>query len=223
MSPAHSCDALPNPRRRTLVRLWPLALGALLLAAALQGWRHLPPTWRIQLDHEAVSFLTDAPVLLLGDSITYANGPLALCDAAVFNAAVPGARLKDVLSQGPRLAERVQPTQIVVAIGVNDAIMPHGSIEDWSAQYRSLVTALPASDLVLVEINPVDARFPLVARSFDQDFIARQNRVIRETAARSGARLVPAPAAAETFDGLHPDHAGAALWRARLTREACGR
>lgn len=225
MTDVHSSEAFSPRRRRISGRPWTsaalLASFILLTGALIFALTRLPPTWRIRMDHEVASFVTDAPVLLLGDSITYANGPMELCDEAVFNAAVPGAKLKDILNQGLRLAERVRPERVVVAIGVNDAMVPHTSIAHWTAQYRRLLASLAGADLVLVEVNPVDSRFPVVARSFDHAFIAQQNTVIRDLAARSGARLVPAPASSGTFDGLHPDDAGGAGWRERLAHAAC--
>lgn len=205
------------------MRWWkPMAL-ALVLIAAAYAVLHIPPTTRIRIRHEVQSFFTSAPVLMLGDSITYANAPAQLCDAEVFNAAIPGAKLADLLGQGVRVADRIRPPSVVVAIGVNDAIKPHISLEAWSAQLRQLLAQLRGAEITLVEINPVNASYPVVARYFDTDFIARQNAVIRDMAALSGARLVRAPQSSTTFDGLHPDDAGGVLWRQRLAQTACAR
>lgn len=217
---AHPSAARPRggaPRHWRLIALLTI-LATFAYAASL-----VPPTARIRIRHEAASFFTRAPVLLLGDSISHANGPARLCEQEVFNAAVPGAKLKDLLGQGVRLANRIHPRRVVVAVGVNDAIIPHIGIGEWTAQYRQLLTGLDGADITLVEINPVDARFPVVARSFDRSFIALQNAAIRDLAARSGARLVRAPSAVETGDGLHPDAAGGRLWRERLAQTACAR
>jgi lysophospholipase L1-like esterase len=221
MTHNHTCELhIPRPRRLS-ARAWKAGVLLAALVALAYAALHIPPTSRIWARHEVQSFLTTAPVLLLGDSISYASGPGRLCDGEVFNAAIPGAKLKDLLGQGTRIADRIRPAHVVVAIGVNDAIMPHLSIEEWTNQLRTLLAALAGADITLVEINPVDARFPVVARYFDQDFITRENAVIRELAALNGARLVPAPRTAETSDGLHPNTAGAVLWRDRLAHTAC--
>ncbi|MFG1418469.1 SGNH/GDSL hydrolase family protein [Xanthobacter sp. V0B-10] len=221
MTHAHASGASASRPRRLPFRLWPVLAALAALAAAAYGAHAIPPLSRIVTRHEAGSFLTDAPVALLGDSIAYANGPSRLCGEEVFNAAVPGARLKDLLGRGARIAERIHATRVVVAIGVNDAIQPHADIEEWTTQYRRLLDRITAPDITLVEINPVDPRFPVAAHLFDRDFIARQNAVIRALAAESGARLVSAPLSAQTEDGLHPNADGGILWRARLAREAC--
>lgn len=221
MSFVHLSRVLPSRTRRLSPRNWGFLAAAVALAIAGYGVLHLPILTRIRLHHEVKSFFTQAPVLLLGDSIAYADGPGGLCGEQVFNAAVPGARVADLLDQGVRIADRVRPQRVVLAIGVNDAIRGHLDLEKWSTRYRQLVASLHTGDLTLVEVNPVDMSFPSVARTFDPDLIAQQNAVIREVAAQNNAHLVKAPRTVETADGLHPDANGAVLWRARLAQTAC--
>lgn len=223
MTHAHArVPGAARSRRAAALRWMLIALPGALAALAV-AMLVLPAATRIHIRHEVGALFTHAPVLLLGDSISYANAPARLCDREVFNAAVPGAKLRDLLDHGPKLAERIQPRQVVVAVGVNDAVIPHIGIGAWTEQYRRLLAGLGGADLTLVEVNPVDARFPVVARSFDRSFIALQNAAIRELAARSGARLVRAPSSVETWDGLHPDAAGGLQWQDRLARAACAR
>ncbi|MEP9354707.1 SGNH/GDSL hydrolase family protein [Xanthobacter sp. KR7-65] len=196
---------------------------AVLLTAGLValGIGQLPQRTRVAFAAEVGARLASSPVLAIGDSIAYQAAPRTLCGEEVLNAAVPGDRISDLLERAPALAAHLKPARVVVAVGVNDSALPHPSIADWKASYRALLGALAGAELVLVEINPVDAsRSPYVER-LDAGFIAEQNAAIRELAAETGAVVVPAPRAAATNDGLHPTRAGAVLWRARLSAAAC--
>lgn len=196
---------------------------AALLAAAFAATlaiKQIPLRHRVQFRVEVLSHFSRAPVLVIGDSITYQAAPRSLCGAPVFNAAVPANRLDDLLADAPALAARMKPERVVVAIGVNDSASPRTGIAEWEAKYLTLLSFFEGSELVLVEINPVDARVGY-AGLLDHDFMARENAAIRAIAARTGARVVPAPAQSPTRDGLHPTSFGAALWRERLSATAC--
>lgn len=218
-----SCSALAPRALRPSPRHWKLIAAAVALVAAGYAAMHVPLVARIQIQHELKSFGTRAPVMILGDSIAYASSPQTLCGEEVFNAAVPGAGVADLLGQGVRLADRVQPRRVVVAIGVNDAARSRADLQKWAAEYRQLVMSLSSEDLTLVEVNPLDSSFPAMTRLFDTDFIAQQNAIIRTLAAETGAHLVRAPLTSETADGLHPNAGGTVLWRARLSQSACAR
>ncbi|MDI4655799.1 SGNH/GDSL hydrolase family protein [Xanthobacter autotrophicus] len=167
------------------------------------------------------ALVTGAPVLAIGDSITFQAAPSHLCGAKVINAGIPGDQIDDLLDRAPMYRRLAAPRQLVVAIGVNDARTGHMDIAAWSAKYRTLLGFFPKSALVLVEINPVDLGHPGYMPVHDRDFIASQNAAIRALAGESGARVVPAPGASPTMDGLHPDKAGVVLWQQRLAAVAC--
>lgn len=211
--------------RRALAWLWlkaswrMLASGALLLVAVLVI-HGIPLRERVRMEAKLLSNFTRAPVLMVGDSITYEAAPAHLCGARVFNAAVPGDRIADLLSDAPDYSARLPAARVVVvAVGVNDAWPNHKDLPTWISEYRALLALYAGRELLLVEINPADpAR---LARKLDADFIAAANAAIRQIAAETGARVVPAPEAALTRDGLHPSPAGTALWRDRLSAAAC--
>lgn len=210
--------------RRLAGRLpWRLLLTLGIVAGAVAiGVSHIPPRERLRLEAKLGSFFTTAPVLLVGDSISRQAGPGALCGAQVFNAAVPGDRVADLVADAPAYAARLTATQtVVIAVGANDAWPSHRDLEGWAADYRRLVALYAGRELVLVEINPPDMSVPMFVKLLDLDFIAGANAAIRAIAAETGARLVPAPARAPTRDGLHPTPAGIELWRSRLTQAAC--
>jgi len=198
-----------------------LVAGAAAALAAGTAVSHMPMRDRVRIEATIRSNFTRAPVLAIGDSITYEAAPGHLCGARVFNAAVPGDRLSDLLAEAPDFAVRLAPERVVIAIGINDSLPPHPDIAQWADDYRTLVALFAGRDLVLVEINPVDPRISSFVTQLDQDFIQRANAVIRDIAAETGAHVVPAPREVITRDGLHPTPAGAALWRARLSEAAC--
>lgn len=213
--------AARRPWRRLSSRLYG-ALAAAVLALAAGMWvSHMPMRERVRIEAKLASNFTRAPVLAIGDSITFEAAPRHLCGARVFNAAVPGDGLADLIADAPDFAVRLAPQRVVIAIGVNDSARPDADVEVWAEDYRTLVALFAGRDLVLVEINPVDpARSPDIAL-LDQAFIRRANAAIRAIGAEVGARVVPAPAQSITRDGLHPTLAGAFLWRARLAEAAC--
>ncbi len=194
-------------------------LFAVILAVILV--ERIPRATAIRAEVAIESHFSDAPVVLLGDSIAYGAGPASLCGQPVFNAAVPRSTVRDVLSDGPPVVARIQPKAVVVAIGVNDAVLPKESVDTWKQRYLALLAKLAPAHPILVEINPIDETYPNRNRLYDRAYMARQNVALREIATQTGAQLVPAPTHALTFDGLHPSPAGAALWRDRLSRVAC--
>jgi lysophospholipase L1-like esterase len=213
---------LPGIRRLARNVPWRVLTAAAIVGAAAYAASQIPLRQRLRLQAHLTAMFTQAPVLLVGDSITYQAGPAQLCGAEVFNAAVPGDRVADLVADAPDYARNLAATQVVIAVGVNDAWPNHRDLADWIADYRRLVAHYAGRQLVLVEISPPDMSMPLFVKRLDFGFIAGANAAIRAIAAETGARLVPAPVRVQTRDGLHPTPAGAELWRARLTMAACG-
>ncbi|MFG1346209.1 SGNH/GDSL hydrolase family protein [Xanthobacter autotrophicus DSM 431] len=218
-----ACRAIGLAAVRPLPRLplWWLAVAAVALAVPV-ATHDISLRDRVRLEAKIRSNFAHAPVLMVGDSITYQAAPTQLCGETVFNAAVPGDRIADLLGDAPDYSARLAETRrVVVAVGVNDAWPRHKDLESWIADYRALVSLYAGRDLVLVEINPADPRLSRMMRKLDTGFIAGANAAIRQIAAETQARVVPAPPEVLTSDGLHPTPAGAAQWRDRLSAAAC--
>ncbi|MCG5234568.1 SGNH/GDSL hydrolase family protein [Xanthobacter oligotrophicus] len=204
-------------------RLWlmrALAVGG-IVGLTLVLWHRIPLHTRMIWQSYRAALITGAPVLALGDSITFQAAPSHLCGTKVLNSGIPGDQIDDLLARAPMFSRLATPRQVVVAIGVNDARTGHMDIGDWAAKYRTLLGYFPKSALVLVEVNPVDLGNPRYLPVHDRDFIASQNAAIRVLARETDARVVTAPGVAPTMDGVHPDKAGVELWRQRLAAVAC--
>lgn len=214
----------PRGRPRFFVERWRWLALILVLGLGLFAIDQLlrpKPQDRIRLEAHAAALTSTAPVLLVGDSIAFLAAPETLCGAAVFNAAVPGDRVQELVGDAPRYAARLSAKRVVIAVGVNDGWPRHRDIASWTDAYRRLVASYGARDLVLVEINPPDLSIDGVAHRLDLDFIAQANAAIRAIAAEAGAKLVRAPGSVQTRDSLHPSAAGIDKWRARLAQVAC--
>ncbi|NMN60613.1 hypothetical protein FHT36_004543 [Xanthobacter sp. SG618] len=212
-----------SARQRARLRPWLVALAVAGLAAALVALalHQIPLRARIALEADVRARLSSAPVLAIGDSITYQAAPRSLCGEEVLNAAVPGDKIDDLVSRAGSLESHLQPARVVIAIGANDAVKPKHSIAEWRTLYREIISRFPGSQLVLVEVNPVEHGRSPYADMLDQTYVAQQNAAIRAIGAETGAVVVPAPQSVSTTDGIHPSRAGALLWRARLFSAAC--
>lgn len=198
---------------------WALALLAAALCVVTLG--HIPVRERIRLLAKAGSNFTAAPVLAVGDSIAYQTVPGSVCGDDVFNAAVPGDRVADLVADAADYAARLPARRVVIAVGINDAWPGHAGFQAWADAYERLVQLYAGRERVLVEINPVDPAASAMVARLDTDFIPRANDVIRRVGRDAGARVVPAPVAAPTMDGLHPTSEGREAWRARLSAAMC--
>jgi len=208
--------------RKSLAAVIAAGLAAIVLGAALTG-AAAPDRERLQLRTDLSSHIASADVVMFGDSIAFEASPPELCGFDVFNAAIPGDRIDDLLANAPAIARRIGPHVVVVAIGANDARRPHADLAAFEAKYRRLLRTLAPARLILVEINPVDRSRNVFTAGYDTAFIVQQNAVIRSLAREFDARVVPAPRLAPTRDGIHPDGPGADLWRVRLMSAACSR
>lgn len=203
--------------RQFAVSATALIVAGIALAAAL-----LSPGNRTRLDIAVRSYLTDAGVLVVGDSIAFEAAPTELCGIKVFNAAFPGYRVRHLLREAAGYAGRIPARIVVIAVGVNDAWAPAPNLDDWARDYDAIVAHYAErAKVVLVEINPVVPDLVFNGRGMDNTFLAAANIAIRDIAERTGAQLVRAPRHVSTRDGLHPDAAGAQAWRARLAGFAC--
>lgn len=111
-----------NPCRRRIVGGLVLGLAQLALAPVLVGCGKKAP--------RSTAVPRDAPVLALGDSITFGTGATAdtsypaelarLTGWAVVNAGVPGDTSAQALQRLPALLEEHSPRLVLVSIGGND-------------------------------------------------------------------------------------------------------
>lgn len=189
-------------------------------------------------------------VLFIGDSVTdsgrrddadraLGHGYVRFVDEAfaaggtpvtIVNRGLGGDRVRDLRARWQRDALDVAPDLVSVMIGVNDTWRRYDendptSVEDFEADYRAILSALPGRDevaLVLVEpfLLPVTAT-KAAWRSDLEPKIA----VVRALAAEFGAVLVPADSYLNALDdepteiaadGVHPTEYGhrvlARLW-----------
>jgi acyl-CoA thioesterase-1 len=192
----------------------------------------------------------DVTILFIGDSVTdcgrrddtdrnLGNGYVRLISdafeaggtpATVVNRGINGNRVRDLAARWQKDCLDLAPTLVSVLIGINDTWRRYDDndpteVEEFEAQYRSLLTALPARDemaLVLVEpfLLPVSA-----TKEKWRDDLDPKIAVVRALAAEFGAVLVPADAHLTEFDvdprelapdGVHPTPLGhqllATLW-----------
>lgn len=207
---------------RALQRIPPGLLILVAVAAAfLLVAANVSPRTQLRLQAKAASLLTEAPVLLVGDSIAYQAAPGELCGASAFNAAIPGDHVADLLADARDYAARLPAKRVVISVGLNDAWPHHRDLGAFIADYRRLVARYAGRDLLLVGIDRPDPNFPDVVRHLDLGFIAKANAAIRDIADKNGAQFVPPLDRMQTQDGLHPTPAGKMMWRARLTQAAC--
>ncbi len=176
----------------------------------------------------------EAPVVVLGDSITEASTlPRAVCGHPIVNAGLNGASTATDL--GTWLAQALagrRPALIVVALGTNDALVSSPpSREAFVTSYRALLAQLSklTSRLAITGIPPVQAERRVtsamatdVSRTVDGYNIA-----LRDLADRNGLRFVALPPfpAPGTIDGVHLNAAGYQAWESAVLQAAgavCG-
>jgi lysophospholipase L1-like esterase len=158
----------------------------------------------------------DSPIVVLGDSIVEASTlPRSLCGHAIVNAGIGGTSTASNL--GSFLSESLgdkQAALVVVALGTNDAAIPH-SLERYRSNYRALLTELaaltPRSAIAAIpppEVGLVEAKKVSVAA------IDSYNAILPELAEEARATFIPLPAMPErhTLDGIHLNAAGYEVW-----------
>ena len=167
----------------------------------------------------------DAPIVILGDSITEASTlPRSLCDHPIVNAGFNGASTTSEL--GTWLIEALdgrRATAILVALGTNDALMAH-SAQAFEANYASLLAQLKAvtDHVAVLGIPTIETRGRVTAemRNEAMSRIDALNAVLPALAGKAGAAFVTLPpmATPHTIDGVHLDTAGYAVWDAAVLR-----
>lgn len=198
-----------------------VALVGFVVACAWAAWPKRPviidthgPTRQLMIASTLARF--DDPIVILGDSIVEASTlPRSLCGHAIVNAGIGGtstashldAILKESLG-GKRAA------LVVVALGTNDAAIPH-SVEQYRSNYLKLLKELAAltSRSAIAAIPPPESGLP-EAKKVSGAVIDGYNAVLPKLAEEARAVFIPLPAMPErhTFDGIHLNAAGYEVW-----------
>ena len=198
-----------------------LALVALVAACAWVAWPRQPVVvdthgaTRQFVIRSTLARLDDA-IVILGDSIVEASTlPRSLCGHPIVNAGIGGASTASGL--GSILAEALggkRAALVVVALGTNDAAIPH-SVEQYRSNYRVLLTELAA-------VTPRSAILPIPppeigleeAKKVSVAVIDNYNALLPELAKEARATFIPLPAMPErhTLDGIHLNGAGYEVW-----------
>lgn len=189
-----------------------LTLIVVSISAYLAGRESMPSVTESYIDRrawilgEAALRAPKGQILLVGDSLSERSGITSLCGQPVFNAGISSATLAQMAPLAVRLKDTLQPSQVFLALGTNDA----GQGTDPAAferDYRALVSAMAPLRVVIVALPAVGAGATIKQQSVDQ-----LNGLVRKLPA---ARHVPA-FAVPTVDGIHPTSDGAAIWRDRI-------
>jgi lysophospholipase L1-like esterase len=198
-----------------------IALVGLLAACAWAAW----PKRAVVVDtHSATrqfvirSILArvDDPIVILGDSIVEASTlPRSLCGRAIVNAGIGGASTASHL--GTVLADALgnkQAALVVVALGTNDAAIPH-SVAQYRSNYVALLTQLSALTprSAILAIPPPEAGLE-EAKKVSVAVIDSYNAILPELASELRATFIALPSMPErhTLDGIHLNAAGYEIW-----------
>ncbi|MGA2998665.1 SGNH/GDSL hydrolase family protein [Bradyrhizobium sp.] len=171
----------------------------------------------------------DAPIIILGDSITEASTlPRSLCDHPIVNAGFNGASTTSDL--GTWLLEALdgrRAAAILVALGTNDALPAH-SAQAFEANYASLLAQLKTvtDHLAVLGIPAIEMRGRVTAEMRNEAMgrIDALNAILPAVAEKAGAAFVALPPmpTPHTIDAVHLDAAGYAVWDAAVLKWMSG-
>jgi len=158
----------------------------------------------------------DDPIVILGDSITEASTlPRSLCGHGIVNVGIGGVStesgMDSLLTQS---LDGKRAALVVVALGTNDAAIPN-SVERYRSNYRALLDKLSTVTprMAILAIPPPEAGLD-EAKKVSLAVIDSYNTMLPELAKEIRATFIALPAMPErhTFDGLHLNAAGYAVW-----------
>jgi hypothetical protein len=171
----------------------------------------------------------DAPIIILGDSITEASTlPRSLCHHPIVNAGFNGASTTSDL--GTWLLEALdgrRAAAILVALGTNDALPAH-SAQAFEANYASLLAQLKTvtDHLAVLGIPAIEMRGRVTAEMRNEAMgrIDALNAILPAVAEKAGAAFVALPPmpTPHTIDAVHLDAAGYAVWDAAVLKWMSG-
>jgi lysophospholipase L1-like esterase len=177
---------------------------------------------------------TDAPIIVLGDSIVEAATlPPSACGHALVNAGLSGASTASDVGGWlkPALGAK-RPFAVIVSLGANDALTTTpGLPEAFAGRYEALLRELSAltSRVYVIEMPSVEARermTPDLTKAVTAT-IGSYRAMLPDLAKRTGATLLPLPAmsAPFTIDGVHLNAEGYRSWDQAVLQAAalaCG-
>ena len=200
-----------------------VALAGLVAACAWAAWATLSKRNMIdthvpmrQLVIGSTLARVDDAIVILGDSIVEAsNLPRSLCGHPIVNAGI--GRASTASNLGWILADALgdkRAALIVVALGTNDAVIPH-SVERYRSNYRALLGELAtlAPRRAIAAIPPPEAGFE-EAKKVSAAAIDSYNAILPALAEQARALFIPMPGMPEkhTIDGIHLNPAGYEVW-----------
>jgi lysophospholipase L1-like esterase len=217
-----------------------LALIAVTVAAFLLGRAHQakPAGSEHREARQQVLYFTlsrtDAPIIVLGDSIVEAAMlPPNACGHPLINAGLSGASTSSDLGGWlkPALGAK-RAFAIIVLLGVNDALTATPDRpEAFAGRYEALLRELSAltERVYLIETPPVEARermTPDMAKAV-MATLGRYRAVLPDLAKHTGATLLPMPEMPTPFtiDGVHLNAVGYRIWDQAVLQAAalaCG-
>jgi lysophospholipase L1-like esterase len=167
----------------------------------------------------------DDPVIVLGDSIVEASTlPRNVCGHPIINAGLNGASTASDLGDwlAASLGEK-RPSSIVVALGINDALVPKPISKDvFEQRYALLLTQLSklTNHLFILAIPPVETR-QRMTEEMQKEVIATIgsfNAILPGLARRANATFLPLPEMppSHTIDGVHLSSGGYGVWNDAL-------
>ncbi|MBI1684984.1 SGNH/GDSL hydrolase family protein [Caulobacter hibisci] len=159
-----------------------------------------------------------AETVVLGDSITQMGGDLdPICGPRTLNAGVQGSDAYTWRRMAGPVFGLSRPAHSIIALGTNTKATP----AEFIADYRAIFDAAPRP-VAIVGIWPFEAS-RLGAEKDRSAMLARYNAELRKLAAERGVAFIEPPTSANglTADGIHPNGAGKAVWKAGLAT-ACG-
>lgn len=204
-----------------------LAVASICAAATWLVWTRNPtsPNDHRQMRQLVLHYTlarTDAPIIVIGDSIVEASTlPQSVCGHPIVNAGLSGASTASDLGSwlATAFSGRQQAALIVLSLGINDALASTPkSKQDFGDRYGALLTALSkmTSHLATLEISPVEpqGRMTPGLRDDAMKTINDYNSLLPDLAKRNGAAFVALPAMPmhHTLDGIHLNADGYAAW-----------
>ena len=159
--------------------------------------------------------LSDAKLVVIGDSITEIAAPDILCGQRAINAGIPNFTTENYGSAlslfEPLLGER----RVFVALGTNDTWPGTPSYVRFKPTYARILDRLAGRVDAVVLVPPArnGGRYP------DKAQREQVNRIITELARTARIPVVTLPTMS-TIDGVHPDAQGTVQWQTAL-RSAC--
>jgi lysophospholipase L1-like esterase len=206
----------------TRIGLAILLIGALAAYLAFSGNETADDSHRLsrQLVLHFTLNRTDKPIVVLGDSIVEASTlPRSLCGHPVVNAGL--SRASTASDLGTWLADALggkQVAAIVIALGMNDALISALSIQQFQLNYGALLAQLSTRTprLFVLAIPPVVAQKQITPETQTSTMarINDYNSILPELATKNGATFIALPPMPQphTVDGVHLNAAGDLAW-----------